>query len=71
MSDTFTPSMEVHGLIMRSRAQQLYCQVNSFLYSSSNDLENRLLPNDLRLVPMGTNTTHVWVDTDRAWVGTA
>jgi hypothetical protein len=32
---------------MRSRAHQLRRQVNSFLCSSSNDLENRLLPNDL------------------------
>jgi hypothetical protein len=32
---------------MRSRAQQLCHKVNSFLCSSANDLENRLLPNDL------------------------
>jgi hypothetical protein len=35
---------------MRSRAQQLRCQVNSFLCSSANDLENRLLPNDLIVI---------------------
>jgi hypothetical protein len=35
---------------MRSRAQQLCHQVNSFLYSSANDLENRLLPNDLIVI---------------------
>jgi hypothetical protein len=32
---------------MRSRAQQLCRQVNLFLCSSANDLENRLLLNDL------------------------
>jgi hypothetical protein len=32
---------------MRSRAQQLRHQVKSFLCSSANDLENKLLPNDL------------------------
>jgi hypothetical protein len=32
---------------MRSQAQQLHCQVNSFLCSSANDLENGLLPDDL------------------------
>jgi hypothetical protein len=35
---------------MRSRAQQLHHQVNSFLCSSVNDLENRLLPNDLIVI---------------------
>jgi hypothetical protein len=35
---------------MRSRAQQLCCQVNSFLGSSANDLENILLPNDLIVI---------------------
>jgi hypothetical protein len=35
---------------MRSRAQQLRRQVNSFLYSSANDLENRLLHNDLIVI---------------------
>jgi hypothetical protein len=34
---------------MRSRAQ-LHCQVNSFLCLSTNDLENRLLPNDLAII---------------------
>jgi hypothetical protein len=50
MSDTITHSIEVQGPIMRSRAQQLRHQVNSFLCSSANDLENRLLPNDLIFV---------------------
>jgi hypothetical protein len=35
---------------MRSRAQQLHHRVNSFLCSSANDLENRLLPNDLIVI---------------------
>jgi hypothetical protein len=35
---------------MRSRAQQLHHQVNSFLCSSANDLENRLLPNNLIVI---------------------
>jgi hypothetical protein len=35
---------------MRSRAQQLCRQVNSFLCSSANDLENRFLPNDLIVI---------------------
>jgi hypothetical protein len=37
-------------MITRSRAQQLRHQVNSFLCSSSNDLENILLPNDLIII---------------------
>jgi hypothetical protein len=45
--DTTTPSIEVQGPITRSRAQQLRRQVNSFLCLPTNDLENRLLPNDL------------------------
>jgi hypothetical protein len=49
-SDTTTPSIEVQGPITRSRAQQLHHQVNSFLCSSTNDLENRLLPNDLIII---------------------
>jgi hypothetical protein len=49
-SDTTTPSIEMQGLIMRSRAQQLHHQVNSFICSSANDLENRLLPNDLIII---------------------
>jgi hypothetical protein len=48
-SDTTTP-IEVQGPIMRSRAQQLRRQVNSFLRSSPNDLDNRLLPNDLIVI---------------------
>jgi hypothetical protein len=35
---------------MRSQAQQLHRQVNSFLCSSTNDLENRCLPNDLIVI---------------------
>jgi hypothetical protein len=35
---------------MRSRAQQLHRQVNLFLCSLTNDLENRLLPNDLIVI---------------------
>jgi hypothetical protein len=49
-SNTTTPSIEMQGLIMRSRAQQLHHQVNSFICSSANDLENRLLPNDLIII---------------------
>jgi hypothetical protein len=46
-SNTTIPSIELQGPIMISRAQQLRHQVNSFICSSANDLENRLLPNDL------------------------
>jgi hypothetical protein len=49
-SDTTIPSTELQGPIMRSRAHQLRRKVNSFLCSSSNDLENRLLPNDLIVI---------------------
>jgi hypothetical protein len=35
---------------MRSRTQQLHRQINSFLCSSDNDLENRLLSNDLIII---------------------
>jgi hypothetical protein len=49
-SDTTTPSIEMQGPITRSRAQQLYRQVNSFLCSSANDLENRWLANDLIII---------------------
>jgi hypothetical protein len=48
--DTTIPSIELHRPITRSRAQQLRRQVSSFLCSSANDLENRLLPNDLIIV---------------------
>jgi hypothetical protein len=44
------PSIELHGPITRSRAQQRCRQVNSFFCSSANDLENRLLPNDLIVI---------------------
>jgi hypothetical protein len=47
MSDTTIPFIELQGPITRLRAQQLHHQVNSFLCLSANDLENRLLPNDL------------------------
>jgi hypothetical protein len=50
MSETTTPSIEVQGPIMRSRAHQLHHHVNSFLCSSANDLENRWLPNDLIVI---------------------
>jgi hypothetical protein len=49
-SDTIIPSIELQGPIMKSRAQQLCRHVNSFLCSSVNDLENRLLPNDLIVI---------------------
>jgi hypothetical protein len=49
MSDTTTP-IEVQGPIIRSRAQQLRHQLNVFLCSFANDLENRLLPNDLIII---------------------
>jgi hypothetical protein len=49
-SDTITPSIEMHGPITRSQAQQLRHQVNSFLCSSANDLENRWLSNDLIVI---------------------
>jgi hypothetical protein len=48
--DTTTPSIEVQGPITRSRAQQLRRKVNSFLCSSANNLENKLLPNDLIVI---------------------
>jgi hypothetical protein len=48
--DTTIPSIELQGPIMRSREQQLRRQVNSFLCSSTNDLENRLLPNNLIVI---------------------
>jgi hypothetical protein len=46
-SATIIPSVEIVGSITRSRAQQLNHQVNSFLCSSTYNIENRLLPNDL------------------------
>jgi hypothetical protein len=48
--DTTTPSIEVWGPNTRSRVEQLHRQVNSFLCSSANDLENRWLPNDLIVI---------------------
>jgi hypothetical protein len=48
--ETTTPSIEVQGPIMRSQAQQLHRQVNSFLCSSTNDLDNILLSNDLIVI---------------------
>jgi hypothetical protein len=50
MSDTIIPSIELEGPITISWAQQLCHQVNSFLCSSANDLENWLLPNDLIVI---------------------
>jgi hypothetical protein len=46
-SATIIPSIDILGPITRSRAQQLNHQVNSFLYSFANNIESRLLPNDL------------------------
>jgi hypothetical protein len=46
-SATIIPSVDILGPITRSRAQQLNHQVNSFLCSSANNIESRLLPNDL------------------------
>jgi hypothetical protein len=44
MSDRTIPSIELQGPITRSRAQQLRRQVNSFLFSFADGLENKLLP---------------------------
>jgi hypothetical protein len=44
---TIIPSIEIVGPITRSQAQQLNHQVNSFLCSSTYNIESRLLPNDL------------------------
>jgi hypothetical protein len=41
------PSVDILGPITRSRAQQLNHQVNSFLCSSTYNIESRLLSNDL------------------------
>jgi hypothetical protein len=41
------PSVEIVGPITRSRAQQLNHQVNSFLCSSTYNIESRLLPDNL------------------------
>jgi hypothetical protein len=49
-SDTTIPSIELQRPIMRSWTQQLRHQVNSFLCSSANDIENRLLHNDLIVI---------------------
>jgi hypothetical protein len=46
-SATIIPSIEILDHITRSRAQQLNHQVNSFLFSSTYNIESRLLPNDL------------------------
>jgi hypothetical protein len=46
-SATIIPSIEILGHIIRSRAQQLNHQVNSFLCSSAYNIESRVLPNDL------------------------
>jgi hypothetical protein len=44
---TIIPSIEILSPITRSRAQQLNHQVNSFLCSSTYNIESRLLSNDL------------------------
>jgi hypothetical protein len=44
---TIISSIEILGPITRSRAQQLNHQVNSFLSSSTYNIESRLLPNNL------------------------
>jgi hypothetical protein len=49
-SDTTNPFIEMHGPIRRSWAQQLNHQEKSFLFSSANDLENKLLPNNLIVI---------------------
>jgi hypothetical protein len=49
-SDTTIPSIELQGPIMISQAQQLCHQLNSFLSSSANDLDNVLLPNNLIVI---------------------
>jgi hypothetical protein len=49
-SDTTTTSIEMHEPITKLRAQQLNHQINLFLCSSTNDLENRLLHNNLIVI---------------------
>jgi hypothetical protein len=44
---TIIPSIEILGPITQSLAQQFNHQVNSFLCSSTYNIESRLLPNDL------------------------
>jgi hypothetical protein len=46
-SATIIPFVVILGPITQSRAQQLNHQVNSFLFSSAYNIENRLLPNNL------------------------
>jgi hypothetical protein len=46
-SATIIPSIDILRSIIRSRAQQLNHQVNSFLCFSAYNIESRLLPNDL------------------------
>jgi hypothetical protein len=46
-SATIIPSVDILDPITRSLAQQLNHQVNSFLCSSTYNIESRLLPNDL------------------------
>jgi hypothetical protein len=45
--DIINPFVEILDPITRSQAQQLNHQVNSFLCSSTYNIESRLLPNDL------------------------
>jgi hypothetical protein len=54
---TIIPSVEILDPITRSRAQQLNCQVNSFLCSSANNIEIRLLSNDL-IIPRNQGEDH-------------
>jgi hypothetical protein len=49
-SATIIPLIDILDPIIRSRAQQLNHQVNSFLCSSGYNIESRLLPNDLILL---------------------
>jgi hypothetical protein len=49
-SDTTISSIELQGPITTSQAQQLRHQLNLFLCSSANNLENRLLLNDLIVI---------------------
>jgi hypothetical protein len=56
-SATIIPYVEMVGPITRSRAQQLNHQVYSFLCSSANNIESRLLPNDL-IVPRNQGEDH-------------
>jgi hypothetical protein len=47
ISDIIISFVEKLSSIIRSQAQQLNHQINSFLYSFTYNIESRLLPNDL------------------------